>query len=67
MGKQLLTYRPHRQSQAVQEDCLTPKTKAVCSFQMSVTTYPVTAYNIPEDLNLEQYRYTNAKSCTDRA
>ena len=36
LDKQVLTYRPHPQSQAVQEDCLTLKMKAVCSFQTSV-------------------------------
>jgi len=36
-------------------------------FNWALTTYPMTVYNIPEDLNLVQYHYTNAKSCTDRA
>jgi hypothetical protein len=42
-------------------DCLALKLKVLQFFKMLVTTYPVTQYSIPDDLNLQQYHSENLK------
>jgi hypothetical protein len=44
-------------------DCLTLKMKALHSFELCGTTFPVTQCHNPEDLNLQQHCCENLKSC----
>jgi len=38
-------------------DCLSPKMKAVRSFEMSGTMYPTTRRNVLEDVSFQQHSY----------
>jgi hypothetical protein len=43
-------------------DCLTRNMKALHCFETSVTVYQSTRWNVPEDLNLQQYCCENVRS-----
>jgi hypothetical protein len=48
-----------------EENCLTLKMNAGCSFEMSVTIHPTTQHNTPEDLNLQQHSNENLEYQAD--
>jgi hypothetical protein len=49
----------------VRLDCLTPKIEALGSSETSVTVYPSTRLNIPEDLNFHHDRCENLRPRID--